>query len=113
MKVKNYAEIIQSKQPIPSEDKKGGIYFLIQDEEIVYVGKSEDYIKRISTHQKESKKVFDSFSVLQISDSLERDVTEAFYIVAFSPKYNSQPPQKHHLTLSLVEMTKSLRPVIK
>jgi excinuclease UvrABC nuclease subunit len=106
MHVKNKKEIVESKKELPKKGGHGGVYFLIQKEDIVYVGKSEDYINRILNHIIERKKQFDSYSVIEINDDLERSITEAFYITAFEPKYNDMKQiQKEHLQKSLNELS--------
>ena len=62
-----------------------GVYFLIKDERIVYVGKSSDVYKRIGQHVK--TKEFDRITVVECS---ETDVSrlEAMYIDKFKPILN-------------------------
>ena len=59
-----------------------GVYFLIEDKNIVYIGKSHNIYKRISTHIKEKRIVFDSFSYIAGKSN------EMEYIKKFMPKYN-------------------------
>ena len=68
------------------------IYCLIEDEEIVYVGKTINIQSRIVTHKKGEFKNFDSFSIIaklpnEISDS-ELLKLEEKYIKLLKPKYN-------------------------
>lgn len=68
------------------------IYCLIEDNEIVYVGKTINIQSRILTHKKGEFKNFDSFSIIaklpnEISD-LELLKLEEKYIKLLKPKYN-------------------------
>ena len=68
------------------------IYCLIEDDEIVYVGKTINIQSRIVTHKKGEFKNFDSFSIIaklpnEISDS-ELLKLEEKYIKLLKPKYN-------------------------
>ena len=68
------------------------IYCLINNEEVVYVGKTINIQSRISTHYKDASKIFDSFSIIsklpsEISDS-ELLKLEEKYIKLLKPKYN-------------------------
>jgi len=68
------------------------IYCLIDNEEVVYVGKTINIQSRIITHKKDESKTFDSFSIItklpnEISDS-ELLKLEEKYIKLLKPKYN-------------------------
>jgi len=68
------------------------IYCLIEDNEIVYVGKTINIQSRILTHKRGEFKNFDSFSIIaklpnEISD-LELLKLEEKYIKLLKPKYN-------------------------
>lgn len=68
------------------------IYCLINDNEVVYVGKTINIQSRISTHHKDESKIFDSFSIItklpnEISDK-ELLKLEEKYIKLLKPKYN-------------------------
>ena len=68
------------------------IYCLINNNEIVYVGKSINIQNRIIQHQKENTKEFDSFAIISklpseiTDDELLRQ--EEKYIKLLKPKYN-------------------------
>ena len=66
--------------------------YLIEDNEIVYVGKTINIQSRILTHKRGEFKNFDSFSIIaklpnEISD-LELLKLEEKYIKLLKPKYN-------------------------
>lgn len=63
-----------------------GVYFLIQGDEIVYVGQSLDIMARIAQHRNNGK-VFSKFTYIQVAPEHLDDV-ETEYIVRFWPKYN-------------------------
>lgn len=62
-----------------------GIYFLIDNEEIVYVGQSKDIYSRINTHTKH--KVFDRFTYIKCPEEM-LDTIETRYIKRLEPKLN-------------------------
>ncbi len=84
MKTKD--DILFNKTPIT---KLRGIYFLIQCNEIVYVGQATDIIGRVYHHTK--KKIFDSFSYLECEGDM--NLVEAEYILRFDPAYNRKLPK--------------------
>ncbi len=65
------------------------IYFLIKDEEIVYVGKTVDLMMRISSHLK--TKDFDSFNYM-VCDKCDLNKLETYYVLKYSPVYNKIIP---------------------
>jgi len=64
-----------------------GIYFLIKNKEIVYVGKSTNIRSRIVNHYF-SKKDFDRISVIEL-DKSRLDSYEKHYIKSLRPKFNT------------------------
>lgn len=64
-----------------------GIYFLIKDDSVVYVGQSVDVLARISKHRRELTD-FDSFNVMACEPETLDEMEQA-YIFALMPKYNS------------------------
>lgn len=63
-----------------------GVYFLLREREVVYVGQSVDVLHRIARHRREGK-AFDSFAYIECPvDDLDR--LEALYIKAFVPREN-------------------------
>ncbi|MFA5401424.1 MAG: hypothetical protein WC359_13325 [Dehalococcoidia bacterium] len=72
-----------------------GIYFLLKDNEIVYVGKSDNVMKRISQHIVADEKMFDSYCVLPVKDE-DLSTVEARYIWEFAPRHNKSVPKNEH-----------------
>lgn len=70
-----------------------GIYCLLQDEKIVYIGQSKSVIRRIGWHLSTNKKKFNKFSFLVLKH--RRDDLEAELIEKFQPKYNRQCNPKY------------------
>lgn len=62
-----------------------GIYFLIKDGVVVYVGQSNNILTRVSTH---STFEFDSFNYFEVSSKKRLDNLEAYFIAKFKPAYN-------------------------
>lgn len=75
-------DIISNKQSLP---ECSIIYFLIMDEEIVYVGQSINGISRIFAHMKDKK--FNSYYYISVESRL-LDIVEECYIKIFQPIYN-------------------------
>lgn len=65
-----------------------GVYFLIRNNVIVYVGESANVFMRIGQHIAEGTKQFDSFTFYETND---RKRLESFLISILSPTYNIAP----------------------
>ncbi len=63
-----------------------GIYFLVKDMEVIYVGQSVDLFNRISKHRRAGVD-FDSYSFIEC-ERRELDALEMMYVTAFMPKQN-------------------------
>jgi hypothetical protein len=79
------AEILRRREPLTTA--LCGIYFLIKEDVIVYIGQSVNIMSRVHTHRYESIKEFDSFSYLLCRKD-ELDILEAKYILSYLPLYN-------------------------
>ena len=65
-----------------------GIYFLLHNSEIVFVGQSVNILVRVGQHWIQKEKEFDSFSFVPCpAESL--NLLQAHFICKFMPKYNS------------------------
>lgn len=64
-----------------------GVYFLIADGEIVYVGKSTNVESRLVNHSFTKAGQFDSYFVIEAPEKFLRDL-ECRYITALRPKLN-------------------------
>lgn len=69
-----------------------GIYFLMHEREIVYVGQSVNCHARMGTHLNDDLKVFDSYFIIECPENC-LDELEAKYIVQLRPKYNLAIPK--------------------
>lgn len=75
-----------------------GVYFLIRNGRIVYVGQSVDIHSRVATHRvarqsiRTPPKEFDSFSYVECGAE-NIDIVESLYIHAINPELNK--PQNH------------------
>jgi len=70
--------------------KYSGVYFLINNNSIVYVGKASKISNRLTTHKK-SNWGWNQFAYIECKTSLDRDILEKFYIGKYKPKYNKEP----------------------
>lgn len=69
------------------------IYALIREEEIVYIGQSNNYMLRIGQHIKEATKQFDSWKIIkEFSNETQKQISlsEKRYIEKYNPVFNIQ-----------------------
>jgi hypothetical protein len=64
-----------------------GVYFLIKDERVIYVGRSANVIERIATHAKNAIIPFDSTHFI-CATGVEMDRLEQLYIGKLRPEFN-------------------------
>ena len=84
----------------PAHGQTCGIYLLIYQTEIVYVGQSRDVYSRLPIHAMD--KQFDRFTIIPCPLDLLNEL-EAEYIVKFAPRYNVMlPPNNTWATLNLL-----------
>ena len=67
--------------------KKKGIYFLIERDEIAYIGKSKNFAVRLRDHIYAGK-MFNFFSFFETDKRL--DTLEALHILYYMPKLNKR-----------------------
>ena len=65
------------------------IYFLLHENEVVYIGKSTSLACRIVEHINSGTKTFDDISVIECAID-EMDALEIKYINEYCPKYNKE-----------------------
>lgn len=65
-----------------------GVYFLYENDELVYIGESENVFSRIGTHIKEGVKDFDNWTYVEVDNTKNRKHLESFLINICKPKYN-------------------------
>lgn len=82
-----HAEIVAASARNPIPDVICGVYFLVNDERIVYVGQSTNLLMRVCDHARQGRIKFQSFAYL-VCDSKELDALESAYIFRFKPKEN-------------------------
>lgn len=75
---------------VPAEPARSGIYFLINQGRIVYVGQATHIVARIATHIRDGFKLFDSWSWITCARDLLTS-TERAYLNAFLPQENMDP----------------------
>jgi hypothetical protein len=72
-------------------DRICGVYFLLKDDEIVYIGQSISVLTRLGEHKRDITKEFNRVYVIECPvGSLSR--FEAMYIDKFKPKHNASVP---------------------
>jgi len=86
----NSNDILENKTSIEEIAPKSAIYFLFNNDEIVYIGKSSDVIARIKNHLKDTTKKFTHYSIIGTSlETIEQTLIENELIMIFKPKYNT------------------------
>ena len=80
------ADIIKGSEPWVDQI---GVYFLILEGRVVYVGQSICVQSRIYDHSKDGSKVFDSIAYLKC-DKTSLNATESLYIHLLQPEYNGR-----------------------
>lgn len=66
-----------------------GVYFLFNDSDLVYIGKSVNPFGRLSEHAKNPEKVFNRWSLIEC-DERWLDWLESQYIRRFRPPFNAR-----------------------
>lgn len=66
---------------------KSGVYFLIYEKEIVYVGSSMNIYARLTAHNNNKNLEFDSYSIIEAPEKDLKEL-EADYIFWFTPEHN-------------------------
>jgi len=90
---------------------KCGIYFLIKNNNIIYVGQSIDIWSRVMTHSLDIEKDFDYFSC-HFCDKPYLDELELKYILKFKPSLNRNlPPNNQYMTKQ--QLLKNLKIPVK
>lgn len=72
-------------------DRVSGVYLLLHDGEVVYVGQSLDCHLRLASHFRDETKTFDSSYIVR-ADPRDLDDLEALYIRKYSPRLNISLP---------------------
>ena len=81
------------------------IYFLIKNDEIVYVGQSTRGIRRIYEH---TDKDFDYYNIIQV-ERKELDTVETEAIIEFKPFYNKSIPLGSNLYIAKSKINKEYK----
>lgn len=76
-----FAEKTEQNLLIANVNKLIGLYFLIENKEIVYVGRSTNIARRL----KEQNKQYTAIGIIKTSDHI---IQEKYFIELLNPKYN-------------------------
>ena len=79
---------------LPSCTQGCGVYFLLEDSNIVYVGQSVDVAMRVAQHRKDSSKVFNRACWVPVPKD-ELDDVEAALIALLKPRHNTRGVIEH------------------
>lgn len=80
---------------------KSGIYYLIRDKKIVYIGKTKNIKSRLRNHAKDDSKSFDTAIAGYIKNKSNMDIIEAILIDSHKPEYNKWLKNKDFTTVKL------------
>lgn len=83
---------IEQAIPVPDQPKVGGIYLLLDGDEVVYVGQSNNIHWRAVQHRHQSSKQFDRYAYIMCAET-DVNTIEAYLILHFAPRYNKKLPQ--------------------
>ena len=70
------------------EMPKIGVYFLFNNDNLIYIGKSINIFRRLNDHIKD--KYFDNYSFIKCNTEQEADKLELEMIIKYKPKLNIQ-----------------------
>ena len=77
------------------------VYRRIKDEEIIYVGRTESFIKRMQNHKLD--KEFDRVEILTFDNPIDMQIAELYFISKYKPNLNKK--DKHYKnSISLFEL---------
>lgn len=82
-------EIINNKSIVVPIKKAPYIYFLLEDNIIVYVGQSYQLLARLQNHVDNDNKVFNAVTVIEVSRKTI-NIYEKLYINRFNPSLNKK-----------------------
>lgn len=76
-------------EKLDQKEVKYFIYFLIDDGEIIYIGKTIQPDQRLATHRrgKESRK-FTHYTLIECNSEEEMNMLESLHIIAYAPPQN-------------------------
>ena len=100
MKLLSRTELLAHKKPLENEL---GVYFLWDENEIVYIGQTSYSVEgRLAAHKADKK--FDGYTFIPIIESIDLDLLEAEYIFQFSPRYNrALPTNPRYKTRAIIQ----------
>lgn len=79
---------------VPKAHTLCGIYFLIREDRIVYVGQSRNMPVRIRQHKADPGKKFERYA-MHVCPARLLDRLERYYILRFQPEYNLDLRTRH------------------
>ena len=85
------APLIELLQEASLGDGTPGVYFLLRQDKVVYVGQSLSVLTRIETHRRQGVKVFDRAVYLTMPEEV-LDEAEGAFIKLLQPEYNGAGP---------------------
>ena len=97
-------EIIAGKVGLPSTT---GIYFLIKDCEVVYVGQSVSIATRVRTHMQEDYKDFNYYAYIECKQE-HLNIMESLYIHSLRPPLNGKQVHDKRVPMAPISLHKLL-----
>lgn len=99
--------IVRLSVKIKKEPIIQGIYFLLYNDEIVYIGQAIDILARIKMHRSNPRLKFLKYFYIEYNSKEERTRLEKKYIENFCPKYNIEynPKARQDMLMAIELMT--------
>ena len=95
--------ILKNKKSIDLLQPCPGVYILINKNEIVYVGKSDDILLRLRHHLKDPNKIFTHYYIIKTNFKTKKsNWLEGEFIMKFKPRYNSVLPSLPFIKLQKI-----------
>jgi len=92
--------------------KTVGVYFLYDNDEIVYIGKSKKLKHRLAIHLSDNKKEFSKVEIYEVPSLLDMHVLEVYMIAMHLPKYNKDINEESHvLTIAITDIASAISKV--
>ena len=92
-------EIVKKAKSV-EEEMLCGVYFLVNDDRVVYVGQSVNVYSRVKTHMADPRKTFDSWCFIRCEKRM-LDVLESLYIHFLQPKQQGKSGNSDQLSTPL------------
>jgi excinuclease UvrABC nuclease subunit len=74
------------------EEENYKVYFLLRNEEVIYIGQTINIRQRINSHSLEGRIDYDDVYYIECNENQHVNIVEAKYIKKYNPIYNRNKP---------------------